>query len=178
MSPSSRLACLALNALAFVGFWSLVLPSAASPLPMPLPLMMADYTPSLVSANRSIAHFAPRRVGSSLRKSARATNLDSPAELQLQKYLDGMAVSSGNLSKRGSSHRPRVLNFDWPQTILPPSQPAWIRATLSFRRPSSQRSRTTKPISRAFRRLLRQFPTLIRTEDSRTTSRGMSWRLC
>lgn len=44
-----------------LGILTSIVPSVANPLPMPLALMMADYSPGLNALNRSIANIGSRR---------------------------------------------------------------------------------------------------------------------
>jgi hypothetical protein len=95
-----RLLRLAVHTVAALNAISTTLSVFATPIPLPLPLMAADYSLSLVSVNRT----TPRLAGQSFdtlypeRGSLSTRSIDSLTSLY--GYRDGAVKNSQNLSKR------------------------------------------------------------------------------
>ena len=106
--------CLALRAVCFLAFgdFSSVLNSAsATPIPLPLSLMVADRSLSLISVNRTNSHIARRNllsrpyirtVKSSRHMKQHARRAATSADLQ--NYHDLAKANSVKLSKRAVHH--------------------------------------------------------------------------
>jgi hypothetical protein len=98
MLLSARPAYILLRILTCLEILSSVVPSVANPLPMPLALMLADYSPSFIAVNRSIANVRSRRaaVPSYLALSGRPRDADSFSDLL--SFYNAANAHANNLS--------------------------------------------------------------------------------
>ncbi len=98
MLLSARPAYILLRILTCLEIMTSVVPSVANPLPMPLALMMADYSPSLISVNRSITNIRSRRAAgpSYLVPSGRPRDVASLSDLL--RFYNGANSHANDLS--------------------------------------------------------------------------------